>query len=112
MQRLEDMPLNDAEVERVRFWEEKGNHEQASRERLEYQKRRYFEFVLDSERVRSSSRNCYSEGVTKYVRKDGSPITEEDIRAVDLHRIGQGHSVRGKPGDMEILHHWYCDSSD
>lgn len=112
MTKIEDIPLEEHEEAQVRRWEAAGAREAATRTAMDYRQRRYMELFLESKGVRSSSRNCYSEGVTSYSRKDGLPITEEDIRAIDMCRYGQGHAIQGKAGDPEVFHHWYCDSSD
>lgn len=60
----------------------------------------------------SSPYRCYSQGTTVYRRKDGEPVTQADIDAVDANVVGQGHTVIAKPGDQEITHKWFVDSSD
>lgn len=112
MTKIEDIPLEDQEEAQIEKWEADGAHEAASRTALEYRRRRYMELFLERKNVRHSSRNCYEEGVNRYTRKDGLPITDEDIRAIDMCRYGQGHAIQGKAGDLEVFHHWYCDSGD
>lgn len=112
MTRIEDMPLDEHEEKQVVHWKSHGALDAAERTAMDYRKRRYMDRFLQGETVRSSSRNCYSEGVVRYVRKDGGPLTSEDIRAIDMCRYGQGHAIQGKVGDLEVFHHWHCDSSD
>jgi hypothetical protein len=54
----------------------------------------------------------YRKGVLYYHRKDGTPVTQEDIDVLDKYKRGQGHGVRGKAGDMEVSVHYTCDSGD
>lgn len=112
MERIEDMPLTDSEMNQVERCAERYGMEEAEKMALSIQSGKYRDKFLEMKRVSSSSRMCYSTGTDQFVRKDGQPINEEDIRAVDFRRIGQGHSVKGVPGGMDIVHEWSVDSSD
>lgn len=75
----------------------------------------YREENLVRDKEKSTSRSpyrCYSEGTTVWRRKDGQPITQDDIEAVKANRIGQGHTVIAAPGENVIVHKWFVDSSD
>lgn len=55
---------------------------------------------------------CYSEGSSKFRRKDGKPVTEMDVEAINLNVRGQGHGVKVSEDGMYISHSWFVDSSD
>lgn len=77
--------------------------------------RKYRELFLEVDEGKSGSSSpyrCYSQGTTVYRRKDGQPVTQADIDSVQANRVGQGHTVIGSPGDVEIIHKWFVDSSD
>jgi hypothetical protein len=56
--------------------------------------------------------NSYREATDVYTRKDGKPVTMTDIQAVLHISPGQGSKTDNNPGDMEIVHNWFVDSSD
>lgn len=110
MEKIEDMILTDAEMGQVRAIMDSYGDEAGERTALDIQATKYREKHLNVEKIKSSSRMCYSEGRDKYTRKDLKPISMEDVRAVDMKRMGQGHGV--SHGEYEIIHDWYVDSSD
>jgi len=55
---------------------------------------------------------CYQEGEIVWKRKDGQPITQDDIDALNHHTHGQGNTIVGNVGDMTVEQRWFCDSSD
>lgn len=109
MERVEDMPLDEGEMNSLSSWADSHNFEEIA---LGLQASKYISKFLEIKSLESSSRMCYRSGKDRFTRKDGMPVTEEDIRAVDMRRMGQGHHVKGSPGDMEIIHDWFVDSSD
>lgn len=61
---------------------------------------------------RTNGWRCYAEGEIIYKRKDGNPITQDDIDALNHFSFGQGNDIRGKVGDATVEQRWICDSSD
>ena len=61
---------------------------------------------------RATPFNCYTEGTDTYARKDAQAMTEEDVQAILESSQGQGSKVRGKAGDLQVVHEWFVDSSD
>lgn len=110
MERIEDMVLTDSEMNQVKKIMDNYGEEAGERTALDIQASKYREKYLDVTNIKSSSRMCYSEGQDKYTRKDLKPITTEDVRAVEMRRMGQGHSV--SHGEYLIIHDWHVDSSD
>lgn len=110
MEKIEDMILTDSEMAQVKAIMDRYGDETGERTALDIQATKYREKHLNVERIKSSSRMCYSEGKDRYTRKDLGPINEEDVRSVQMRRMGQGHGV--SRGEYEIIHDWYVDSSD
>ena len=63
-------------------------------------------------RGRDSPYRCYSEGKDEWSRKDGQPLTTEDLIAIQMDSPGQGSNINGKAGDLKVVHSWFFDSSD
>lgn len=112
MERIEDMPLSESEMNRVKAIYDQYGTEAGERTALDIQASKYREKFLKMEKLSSYSRMCYSSGSDRYTRIDLASINEEDIRAVQMRRIGQGHHVSGEPGGNEIIHNWHVDSGD
>lgn len=55
---------------------------------------------------------CCDEGDEVYCRKDGNPVTQDDIDALSALVKGQETYVKGKAGDMKVTQHWFCDHGD
>lgn len=106
------MPLTESEMTQVSRCADRYGIEEAEQTALSIQSATYREKFLSMVRINHNSRMCYSSGADKFIRKDGLPVNSEDIRAVDFRKIGQGHMVKGAPGDLEIIHEWSIDSSD
>jgi len=51
--------------------------------------------------------NCYSSGVDEYSRKDGLPLTKDDLVALSFRGF-----IVGNEGDMKVQVMWSWDSSD
>lgn len=56
--------------------------------------------------------NCFVIGSCHYRRKDGKPITQNDLDALNELDYGQCNRVTGKVGDPSALHYYECDSGD
>ena len=82
MEKIEDMILTDAEMAQVRSIMDRYGDETGERTALDIQATKYREKYLNIEKIRSSSRMCYSEGRDKYTRKDLKPISMEDVRII------------------------------
>jgi hypothetical protein len=55
---------------------------------------------------------CYNRGTDNWRRRDGQPLTPEDIQAVRLCCKGQGNNFVESEDGLSIAHNWVCDSSD
>lgn len=104
--------MDESEMANLERWADIYDSDAHREMALDMQAAKYVAAFLDVENINYSSSMCYRSGKDRFRRKDGLPISQEDIRAVDRRRIGQGHHVRGNPGDMEIIHEWAVDSSD
>lgn len=76
--------------------------------------RRWAETYLEiiDNKSRTNGWRCYAEGEIVYKRKDGKPITQDDIDALNNFSFGQGNDIIGKVGDATVEQRWICDSSD
>lgn len=68
--------------------------------------------ILILERTSSRPYSCYVTGDIKYTRLDGTPLNENDFKALRKLNYGQVSYVNGNPGDMVCNLHYQCDSSD
>lgn len=57
------------------------------------------------------SGNCYIEQKDIYKRRDGNPISQDDIITLNDYIRGQKNIVKLLDNGMEVEHHWACDSS-
>ena len=74
---------------------------------------RYIDQSFDIERSSEyEAGRCYRKGSITYVRKDGQPITQDDLDALKLMDYGQVNIIEGKVGDPSVTHRYECDSSD
>lgn len=59
--------------------------------------------------------NCYSRGTDEYTRKDGAPLTEDDLRLLNfrgwVYKPNQHKSNRGQAGDLAVRVDWVLDTS-
>ena len=60
----------------------------------------------------STPYNCCSKGIKVFKRKDGKPITQNDVDALNEHSLGQVNNVSKSVGEMTVTQEWLCDSSD
>ena len=56
--------------------------------------------------------NCCEKGWIALARKDGQPLTDDDIAAVKAVSLGQENSFVVSDDRMKIKHIYLCDSSD
>ena len=77
------------------------------------QARKYISLYTETfdERSRQAGR-CYVVGQSSYRRKDGKPITQDDLDAVSFLDHGQINIVDGGVGSDSLTHRWECDSGD
>lgn len=66
--------------------------------------------LVDTSTDKGYSANCYASGTHLYKRRDGQPITQDDIEAVENNSLGQVNSVK-QVDELTIQRYWVCDSS-
>lgn len=67
----------------------------------------------DEEHTWSKNRGrCYNVGNVRWVTKDRSPLTDDDIEAIKTRCYGQENRFTVSEDRMHIDHYWECDSSD
>jgi hypothetical protein len=104
------------ENSRIYVWSrDKENPEEAARTLARARARLHRDTVLEKFEATSGNPHgwrCYSEGVSKYRRKDGEPLTDMDVECINLLPVGQGHSVVVAEDRSYLTHKWFVDSSD
>ena len=55
---------------------------------------------------------CIEVGSAIYARQDEKPLTEQDIAVLNRKSYGQSTYTLAKPGDLQAVLRWECDSSD
>jgi len=110
---IESMVLSAKEQHDLIQWEKSWGKESAQGREHYLKIQKYKDTFLNKQLLsRGKPYNCYHEGVDLYTRKDGQPLTAEDVRAIYEGSPGQGSKVLGKAGDLEVKHEWFIDSSD
>jgi len=71
----------------------------------------YVERELEEVGRNVSSRMCFSAGTITFRRKDGGPITDEDVAALEAIPRGQENHVRSRAVDHVTIY-FACDSGD
>ena len=82
--------------------------------RVAYRVRQYIDTYLKRDEKNSTSGhpyNCCETGTSRYLRKDGKPITQDDIDTLLNYWIGQERKVTGNVGDAFVEYYYMCDSS-
>lgn len=110
---IKQMTLTDTEQKQIKDWAKNWGEDSAN-QRVYYLKCKSYidEFLTSTKISRGQPFNCYHEGKDSYCRKDGQPINEEDIKAITQSSPGQGSTIKGKAGDLNVIHEWFIDSSD
>ena len=72
------------------------------------------EDALKRENIKSSSGpyRCYTSGSEDWSRRDGLPLTQEDMNAINALSYGQVTGTKNNTGDMVAHVKWVCDSGD
>lgn len=112
MKTFEGLELTQAEAERATKYEKSFGKEWVEKALHGIRAEKWMNLHLEvvSKDVRHPY-NCYEVGKVTYKRKDGQPITQDDLDAIEARDFGQLNRAIGKPGDMTAVHHWECDSS-
>lgn len=109
---FEQIQLPKNEMDQIRAHYPKHMYDEALRARKAV---KYIEQYLVKDKERSKSKSvgrCCSEGDNYYSRKDGQPITEEDLAAMRCNYLGQVNAISVEPDGKVIKQHWLCDSGD
>lgn len=109
-----EMPLSEWQAEQIEGYRKSNDNKYAEYVVKQFQADNYIQEIFEKvpEQSKYSSSNCWHEGHSVYRRKDGLPITQDDIDVLNTRVFGQTNIVRGNVGDMTIAHDWVCDSSD
>lgn len=92
-----------------RYWKNASNKEAV---RLDMLAQNHIKAELELvENNPGYQRMCLASGTHLYRRKDGQPITSDDVEAVQSNWLGQENRVT-QPDEMTIQRYWLCDSSD
>jgi hypothetical protein len=67
---------------------------------------------VQSESSRKKCGRCCEEGKDVYRRIDKQPIAQDDLFAFAHWSRGQVNKIHGKPGDLQLMQEWVCDSGD
>src|SRR5574343_1285068 len=112
--KLEEVPLTPEQQQNLEKWEKDWGKESAEQRANYLRRENYKEMFLLREVTKPASKpfRCYTEGQNKFCRKDGKPLTEEDIRVIaDTASGNMDVRVKGKAGDLSVLQDWAIDSS-
>ena len=112
MKAFEKLPLTPEQDAKTKQWAN-GNQDWIARYARSYRVENYIELHLHKRVVSHvQARNCLQRGKDGYVRKDGMPITQDDMDTIGAVDNGQYNIVEGKVGDLEVFQVWECDSGD
>lgn len=113
MPTIDEMVLSEKDAKDVAYAKKQWKDDYGQRLEYRLKAKMYRETYLNKEYVSSGSLfRCYHEGVDNYTRKDGLPLTEEDIKAIHMASPGQGSEIVGDVGYLKVRHKWFVDSSD
>jgi len=112
---FENIQLDAKELKGILDYKDSFGEDWCNRSIHHRKARKYVEINL--QRIEEESKfatpfNCYHTGHEVFKRKDGNPITQNDLDALSALVSGQGNKVTGQVGDNKAVYDWECDSGD